>query len=74
MVREDAYDEARHNLQAARARLTAVEERTRGCWWRWRRFEASAEQHPRMLEAKAALDAAALELSRTRVTAPLQAS
>ena len=71
MVREDSYDEARHNLQAARARLTAVEERTR-------RVQVAlggdlklpAEQHPRMLEAKAAIDAAALELSRTRVTAP----
>ncbi len=27
MVREDAYDEARHNLDAARARLTALQER-----------------------------------------------
>ena len=27
MVREDAFDEARHNLEAARARLTSVQER-----------------------------------------------
>ena len=71
MVREDAYDEARHNLQAARARLTAVEERTRRVLVALGGdLKLPAEQHPRMLEAKAALDAAALELSRTRVTAP----
>jgi membrane fusion protein, multidrug efflux system len=71
MVREEAYDEARHNLQAARARLVALEERTR-------RVLAAlggdlrlpAEQHPRVLEAKAAIDAAALDLSRTRIPAP----
>jgi len=71
MVREDAYDEARHNLEAARARRTAVEERTRRVLVALGGdLKLPAEQHPRMLEAKAALDAAALELSRTRVTAP----
>ena len=71
MVREDSYDEARHNLQAARARLTAVEERTRRVLVALGGdLKLPAEQHPRMLEAKAAIDAAALELSRTRVTAP----
>ena len=71
MVREDAYDEARHNLEAARARLVAVQERTK-------RVIAAiggdlrlpSEQHPRVLEAKAAVDAATLDLSRTRITAP----
>ncbi len=71
MVREDAYDEARHNLEAARARLVAVQERAG-------RVLASlggdaklpAERYPRLLEARAALDAAALELARTRVAAP----
>jgi membrane fusion protein (multidrug efflux system) len=29
-----------------------------------------ADQHPRVLEAKASVDAAALDLSRTRITAP----
>ena len=71
MVREDTYDEARHNLQAARARLTAVEERTRRVLVALGGdLKLPAEQHPRMLEAKAAIDAAALELSRTRVEAP----
>jgi len=61
MVREDTYDEARHNLQAARARLTAVEERTRRVLVALGGdLKLPAEQHPRMLEAKAAIDAAAL--------------
>ncbi len=71
MVREEAYDEARHNLEAARARLVALRERAA-------RVLASlggdaklpVERHPRVLEAQAALDTAALELARTRVTAP----
>jgi membrane fusion protein, multidrug efflux system len=71
MIREDAYDEARHNLDAARARLSAMQERAA-------RVLASlggdaklpTDRHPRVLEAQAALDAAALELARTRVTAP----
>ena len=71
MVREEAYDEARHNLETARARLSALRERAA-------RVLASlggneklpAERHPRVLEAQAALDTAALELARTRVTAP----
>jgi len=71
MIREDAYDEARHNLDAARARLVAMQERAA-------RVLASlggdaklpAERHPRVLEAQAALDAAALEFARTRIAAP----
>jgi membrane fusion protein, multidrug efflux system len=71
MVREDAYDEARHNLEAARARLTAVEERTRRVLVQLGGdLKLPAEQHPRVLEAKAAVDAAALDLSRTRIGAP----
>lgn len=71
MVREEAYDEARYNLDAARARFTALQERAA-------RVLASlggdvklpVERHPRVLEAQAALDTAALELARTRVLAP----
>jgi membrane fusion protein (multidrug efflux system) len=71
MVREDAYDEARHNLEAARARLVAVKERAA-------RVLAGlsgdprlpATRHPRYLEAQAARDAAALDLARTRILAP----
>ena len=71
MTRDDAVDEARHNLDAARARLVAVKERTA-------RVLASlggdpampATRHPRYLEAQAARNAAQLDVARTRVTAP----
>jgi membrane fusion protein (multidrug efflux system) len=71
MTRDDAVDEARHNLEAARARLSAVRERTA-------RVLATlggdpnlpAARHPRSLEARAARDAAQLDLGHTRVTAP----
>lgn len=71
MGREDMFDEARHNLDVARARLTAVGERGA-------RVLASlggdpalpASRHPRYLEAQAARDTARLDLAHTRVTAP----
>ena len=71
MVREDAYDEARHSLAAARAHLAALHERTK-------RVLAAlggdpnlpAERHPRVLEAQVARDTAALDLARTKVHAP----
>jgi membrane fusion protein (multidrug efflux system) len=71
MVREDSYEEARHNLEAARARLVAVGERARrvvvGLGGD---LGLPTERHPRVLEAKATLDAATLELARTRIVAP----
>ena len=71
MVREDAYDEARHNLDAARARLSAVQERAaRGLAGLGGDLKLPTERHPRVLEARTALDAAALELARTRIHAP----
>jgi membrane fusion protein (multidrug efflux system) len=71
MSRIEAYDEARHNLQVARARLASVEERSN-------RVRASlggdpqlpAERHPRYVEAKTAYDAAAIDIARTQVKAP----
>ncbi|HTO50551.1 MAG TPA: HlyD family secretion protein [Burkholderiales bacterium] len=70
MGREDTFDEARHNLDVARARLAAVQERAA-------RVLASlggepglpADRHPRFLEAQAARNAAQLDLAHTRVTA-----
>jgi membrane fusion protein (multidrug efflux system) len=72
MSRLDAYDEARQNLQVARARLASVEERAN-------RVLASlsgdpqlpVERHPRFAAAKAAYDAAAMDLGHTRVVAPI---
>jgi len=71
MSRADVYDEARQNLQAARSRLQSIHESTN-------RVLASlvgdpqlpAERHPRFAEAKAAYDAAQVDLARSRVTAP----
>lgn len=68
---ESSYDEARHNLEAARSRLEAATERGK-------RVAASlggdaalpAERHPRTLAALAARDAARVDLERTRVAAP----
>jgi membrane fusion protein (multidrug efflux system) len=71
MVREEAYDEARHNLEAARARLTSVRERgARVLSSLGGDPKLPVESHPRVREARAARDAAALDLARTRVTAP----
>jgi membrane fusion protein (multidrug efflux system) len=71
MSRADVYDEARHNLDEARSRLQTIHEGTN-------RVLASlagdpqlpAERHPRFLEAKAAYDAAAVDLARSVVKAP----
>jgi membrane fusion protein (multidrug efflux system) len=71
MVREDAYDEARHNLQAARARLVSVQERAaRALAGLGGDPKIRAASHPRVQEAQAELDAADLDLARTRVHAP----
>ena len=71
MVRDEAYDEARHNLETARAHLVGLQERgARGLAGLGGDAKLPTERHPRVLEAQAALDAAALELARTRVVAP----
>jgi len=71
MVREDVYDEARHNLDAARARLAAIEERAaRVLAGLGGDPNLPPGRHPRVREALAAREAAALDLARTRVVAP----
>jgi len=71
MVRDEAYDEARHNLEAARAHLSALQERAaRGLAGLGGDAKLPAERHPRVREAQAAHDTAALELERTRILAP----
>jgi membrane fusion protein (multidrug efflux system) len=71
MTREEQYDEARLNLEAALRQLDGVKERAA-------RIVASLDgdvdrplaQQPRYQQAKAARDAAQLDLARTRVHAP----
>lgn len=72
MVREEAYDEARYNLDAARARLASVRERVaRVLAGLGGDPKLPTARHPRVLEAQAERDAAALDLARTRVHAPV---
>lgn len=71
MGRADQYDEAQHNLEAAKRRLQSIQERSK-------RVQASmggdlnapAEEHPRYKEAKAQYDAAMFEVARTQVKSP----
>jgi membrane fusion protein, multidrug efflux system len=71
MTRGDAYDEARHNLEAARLRVDSIRERTN-------RVIAElagdpntpVERMPRYAEARAAYDAAMLDVNRASIRAP----
>ena len=71
MSRADVYDEALHNLQEARSRLQNIHESTnRVLAGLLGDPQLPAERHPRFVEAKAAYDAAAVDLARTVVRAP----
>jgi len=72
MTRGDTYDEARHNVEAARRRLDSIREKSN-------RVLAGlsgdpnlpVERHPRYAEARAAYDAAMLDLSHALIKAPV---
>jgi len=71
MSRADVYDEAKHNLHVAQSRLKSIHESTnRVLAGLLGDPQLPAERHPRYLEAKAARDAAAVDLARTHVRAP----
>jgi len=71
MSRADVYDEARHNLHVAQSRLKSIHESTnRVLAGLLGDPQLPAERHPRYLEAKAARDAAAVDLARTQIKAP----
>lgn len=71
MIRLDAFDEARHNRDAALARLAAIRERAaRVLAALGGRADLPFAQHPRMREAQALREEARLALARSRVTAP----
>lgn len=71
MTRGDTYDEARHNLEAAKLRVDSIRERTN-------RVIAElagdpnmpVERMPRYAEARAAYDAAMLDVTRGSIKAP----
>jgi membrane fusion protein (multidrug efflux system) len=71
MVREEAYDEARYQLEDARARVASVRERAARVLAGLGGDPAlPTARHPRVLEAQAERAAAALDLARSRVHAP----
>jgi membrane fusion protein, multidrug efflux system len=71
MSRADVYDEARHNLEEARTRLKNIHESSnRVLAGLLGEPQLPAERHPRFAEAKAAYDAATVDLGHTVVKAP----
>lgn len=72
MTRADTHDEARHNLEAARRRLDAVKEKTNQVLAALSgNPRLDPERHPRYAEAKAAYDAAMLDVTRGFIKAPV---
>ena len=68
---EASFDEARHNLEAARRRLDSSREKAvRVLAALGGNVKVPAEAHPRFLAARAARDAGRDELARVRVVAP----
>ena len=71
MTRGDTYDEARHNLEAARRRLDSIREKTNRVLADLSgRADTPVERLPRYAEARAAYDAAMLDLERAQIKAP----
>jgi membrane fusion protein (multidrug efflux system) len=71
MSRADVYDEAKHNLEEARSRLKNIHESTnRVLAGLLGDPQLPAERHPRFVEAKAAYDAATVDLAHAVVKAP----
>ena len=71
MSRGDTYDEARHNVEAAKRRLDSIREKTNRVIAELSgNPDMPVERLPRYAEARAAYDAAMLDLSRAQVSAP----
>ena len=71
MTRGDMYDEARHNVEAAKRRLDSIHEKTnRVIADLSGNPDTPVERLPRYAEARAAYDAAMLDLSRALIKAP----
>ncbi len=72
MTRGDTYDEARHNVEAARRRLESIHEKSNRVLAALQgNPDLPAERLPRYMEARAAYDAAMLDLRRAEVKAPV---
>lgn len=71
MTRGDTYDEARQNLEVAKRRLASIRERTNRVIAELSGDpDKPVERLPRYAEARAAYDAAMLDLSRAEIKAP----
>jgi membrane fusion protein (multidrug efflux system) len=71
MTRGDTYDEARHNLEAAKRRLDSIREKTNRVVAELSGSpDTPVERLPRYAEARSAYDAAMLDLARAQVKAP----
>ena len=71
MTRGDTYDEARHNVEAAKRRLDSIREKTNRVIAELSgNPDTPVERLPRYAEARAAYDAAMLDLSRAQIKAP----
>ena len=72
MTRGDTYDEARHNVEASKRRLDSIRENTNRVLAELSGDPNMAvERLPRFAEARAAYDAAMLDVSRALIRAPL---
>ena len=72
MTRGDTYDEARHNVEAAKRRLDSIREKTNRVIAELSgNPDMPVERLPRYAEARAAYDAAMLDLSRALIKAPV---
>ncbi|MCG6873551.1 MAG: HlyD family secretion protein [Betaproteobacteria bacterium] len=71
MGREESYDEAQHNLDAAQRKLDSSRQRARSVLASLGgEVSLPPERHPRYLQAMAARDTAQVDLARARVVAP----
>ena len=71
MTRGDTYDEARHNVQASKRRLDTIREKTNRVIAELSgNPDTPVERLPRYAEARAAYDAAMLDMSRALIKAP----
>ena len=71
MTRGDTYDEARHNVQASKRRLDTIREKTNRVIAELSgNPDTPVERLPRYAEARAASDAAMLDMSRALIKAP----